>query len=204
MRSLVFCRALWSCAAVILAAGAPVRAETTVTFTSKYEGTIKVCVYNATDVAQTIPLKSFEIDPNKSADWKEAPKTFHVKVFKPQLVDKLLSSRNQVPYNSSITLQKDNTIGVAKKSSLVFRNDSGKKLKFAVYKASDKSMNVPFKQWTIDSGKTVTWVEAPATFNLKLFEPQIIDKLVATKTGIADRKTVRATLKSGKYGVTVD
>lgn len=204
MRSPIFRSALWFCAAVIPAAGTLVRAETTVTFTSKYEGTIKVYVYNASDLAQTIPLKSFEIDPNKSADWKEAPRTFHVKVFKPQLVDALLSSKNQVAHNSSITLQKDNTIAVAAKRSLVFRNDSGKKLKFAVYKASDKKMTVPFKQWTIDSGKTVTWVEAPATFNLKLFEPQLIDKLVATKTGIADRKTVQATLKSGKYGVTVN
>lgn len=204
MRMRIIASVLMSFAAVVLSVGTPVWAETGVTFTSKYEGTIKVCIYDSKDVAQAIPIKVMEIDPNKSAEWKGAPKSFHVKVFKPQFLDAPLSAKNQVAYNTAVTLEKDNTINVVKKTSLVFRNDSGKQLKFAVYDASDKVMGIPSKTWTIDSGKTVIWMDAPPTFNLKLFEPALIDKLVFTKTGIADRKTVKATLKSGKYVAAVN
>jgi hypothetical protein len=193
-----------SCATIVLAAGSPARAETTVTFTSKYEGTIKVCVYNASDAVTAIPLKSWEIDPNKSVHWKKPAKKFHVKVFKPQFIDKPLAALNPVAHNTSITLNKDHTIAVDKKASLVFHNDSGKDLKFCAYKATDKTMLVPLKTWTIKSGKRVTWIDAPATFNLKLFQPGLVDKVVATNKGVSDRKTVRVTRKSGSYRVAVN
>jgi hypothetical protein len=204
MRSLFLARTFLSTMAVVLPLTTLAHAETTVTFTSKYEGTVKVCVYKASDVVQAIPLATWKIDPNKSVSWNKAPKTFHVKVFEPQFIDKLLASKNQVAYSTNVTLQKDNSISVTAKKSLRLRNDSGKKLKFAAYKASDKVMAIPLKTWTISSGKSITWADAPSTFNLKLFEPGLIDKKVYSKTSVPDRKTVKVTRKSNKYKVTIN
>ena len=180
-----------------------VNAETTVTFKSNREGTIKVAVYKTSDVVQGIPLKTWEIDPGKSVNWDKAPSKFHVKVFKPQALDKLLASKNDVPYNSNVTIKSDLSIQVAKKASLVFRNSSSDTLKFAVYKSGDKKMLVPFKTWTIKKSKSVTWLDAPAKFHLKVFKPAIIDKLVTKKMNISDHSTVNATKNGKSYTVTV-
>lgn len=204
MRSALSFRNLSLCAVVLLATTAMVQAETTVTFTSRYERTIKVCVYNPGDLVQAIPLKTWEIDPNKSVEWKGGPSKFLVKVFKPQFLDQALASKNQVPFNSTVTLNNDNSIAVAGKRRMTLKNDSGRKLKFCLYNASDNAMVIPLKAWTLDSSKTATWIDAPARYNLKVFEPAVFDKLVATKKGVLDRKTVRATRSGSKYSLSVN
>jgi len=178
-------------------------ALTTVTFTSKQPGTIKIAVYNPGDAVQAIPLKTWEVNPGTSAHWDDAPRTFHVKVFKPQLVDRLLASRNNVPYNSTVTIGADLSINFAARKSLVFQNSSDEQLKFAVYNSGDSAMAIPFKTWTISKGGKVTWPEAPATFHLKVFKPAIIDQLVATQRTIADRKSVVVTRSGATYRVAV-
>ena len=74
-----------------------VNAETTVTFKSDREGTIKVAVYKTSDVVQGIPLKTWEIDPGKSVNWDKAPSKFHVKVFKPQALDNFWRPKTKFP-----------------------------------------------------------------------------------------------------------
>ncbi len=152
---------------------------------------------------QAIPLKTWEIDPGKSVSWDKAPGKFNVKVFKPQLVDKLLAAKNDVPYNTNVSIEKDLSISVKEKPSLVFHNGTKGTLKFAVYNHDDNKLLVPSHTWKISKGKSVTWRNAPAKFNLKIFVPGIFDKLVATKKGVADRTTVDVTQKGGSYTVKV-
>jgi hypothetical protein len=189
--------------AAIFAALAPAEAATTVTFKSSHETTIKVCTYKANDAVQGIPLKVLNIDPGKSASWSGAPKKFHVKVFKPQLIDKLLCSRNSVPYNTTVSISNGNTISWTPKRALVFKNNSDRSMKFMVYNAKDKSMVIGKKQWTIAKGKSVTWIDAPDRFNMKVFQPGILDKVVYTGRGVADRKTVTLTGKPKKFKVSI-
>jgi hypothetical protein len=203
MRSAVFAKTMSLCAVVILGASATARAETSVTFTSRYDKTIKVCVYNTGDLVQGVPLKAWEIDPNKSVEWKGGPSKFLVKVFKPQFLDQALASKNQVAYNTTVTL-KNASIDVANKPRMTLKNSSGRKLKFCLYNAGDNVMAIPLKTWTLDNSKTATWIDAPAKYNLKIFEPAVFDKLVATKTGVPDRRTVSATHNSGKYQLQVN
>jgi hypothetical protein len=66
--------ALWGLAfAVVLLWVSPARAETTVTLVNRQEGTVKFAVYNANDVLQAIPLRTWNVNPAKSVDWEGAP-----------------------------------------------------------------------------------------------------------------------------------
>jgi hypothetical protein len=175
--------------AVVLLWAAPALAETTVTLVNRQEGTVKIAVYNAGDVVQTIPLVTWNVNPGKSVDWDGAPATFHVKVFRPQLIDHLLASRNNVPRNTTVTIHADNSITFATKRSLRIRNASGERqIKVLIYNANDAVMLVPLATFHVGAGRTVTWPDAPRRFNVKVFRPQLIDHLLLLTRNLPDRK----------------
>jgi hypothetical protein len=218
-------------AALVGWANGPAAAATTVTFKSELPGTVKICIYNAGDVVQAIPRHVVSLGRGQSASWTKAPGKFHVKVFKPQAIDKLLASRNNVPYNTTIVVTSEEVqkiqagggsaadkeaaivklklddlqleIDYSAKRSLVLHNGTGGTLKFCAYKSSDKKMVIPMKTWTLKKGKKATWRDAPSKFNLKVFKPGMIDKRVLTKKGVADRKTVRVYVSKKKYKASV-
>jgi hypothetical protein len=182
---------LWSTTIAVAALTvSPALAETTVTFVNRQEGTVKFAVYNAGDVLQAVPLATWNVNPGKSVDWGGPPSRFHVKVFVPQLVDQLLASRNNVPYNTIVTVNPNNVISYKTKSSLRITNASTETIKVLVYKANDTVMMIALTTFTIGKGRTVTWLDAPSTFNLKVFRPQLFDQLLLTRMNVPDRKSL--------------
>jgi hypothetical protein len=114
--------------------------------------------------------------------------TFHVKVFQPQLVDQLLASRNNVPYNTVVTVSADNSITFQAKKVLRIQNVSSEKtIKVFFYNAGDTAMIVPLTTFTLRNKKINYWPDAPKRFNVKVFRPQFLDQLLLTKRNVSDR-----------------
>jgi hypothetical protein len=63
-------------------------------------------------------------------------------------------------------------------------NGQAGKVKIAVYNANDVLQAVPLKAWTIDPAQSVDWDGAPATFHVKVFQPQLVDQLLASRNSV--------------------
>ncbi|MGH2362160.1 MAG: hypothetical protein ACRDGM_16660, partial [bacterium] len=151
--------ALWGFAVAVVSLWvSPAHAETSVTLVNRQEGTVKIAVYNESDVLQAVPLVTWNVNPTKSVDWDGPPARFHVKVFQPQLVDKLLASRNNVPYNTTVTVNADNSITFQAKKIFRIQNVSSEKsIKVLMYNAGDNAMVIPLTAFTLTSKKIIYW-----------------------------------------------
>lgn len=83
------------------------------TFANKVTDNTKVCVYHVSDPG-IVPVEGgvvFLVPNDPGKEWSRAPgeknTEFHIKFFHPELLDKLLASRNNVPINKKATLVKD-------------------------------------------------------------------------------------------------
>ena len=76
-----------------------------VTFTNKTSENLKICVYNPDDWLRAIALKCWVIDQDRTVEWNEAPREFHFKVFRPQFLDKPLSTQTNVLDQSDIVIK---------------------------------------------------------------------------------------------------
>jgi hypothetical protein len=63
-------------------------------------------------------------------------------------------------------------------------------VKIAVYHAGDALQAVPLMAWNVNPGKSVDWDGAPATFNVKIFQPQLVDQLLASRNNVPHNTVV--------------
>jgi hypothetical protein len=76
-----------------------------VTFTNKTSENLKICVYNREDWLRAIALTCWVIDQDRTVEWANAPPEFNLKVFRPQLLDKPLSTQTNVLDQSDIVIK---------------------------------------------------------------------------------------------------
>jgi hypothetical protein len=76
-----------------------------VTFTNKTSENLKICVYNRDDWLRAIPLTCWVIDQGRKIEWDKAPPEFNLKVFRPQFLDKPLSTQTNVLDQSDIVIK---------------------------------------------------------------------------------------------------
>lgn len=57
-------------------------------------------------------------------------------------------------------------------------------VKIAVYNANDALQTVPLAAWNVNPAKSVDWDGAPATFHVKVFQPQLVDQLLASRNNV--------------------
>ena len=78
------------------------------TFVNEVDEHLKVCTYQTWDALQAVPLQCWTLAPDQPEPviWTDPPGAFVVKVFRPQLIDDLLTVRENVPAGSTITLRK--------------------------------------------------------------------------------------------------
>ena len=65
--------------------------------------------FDPKDIVQAIPFKTWMVEAEKSISWDadDHKGACHVKVFKPQAIDLLLASSNNVPYGTPLKISKD-------------------------------------------------------------------------------------------------
>ena len=76
-----------------------------VTFTNKTSENLKICVYNRDDWLRAIALTCWVIGQDRKIEWDKAPPEFNLKVFRPQLLDKPLSTQTNVLDQSDIVIK---------------------------------------------------------------------------------------------------
>lgn len=78
-----------------------------VTITNAVNEQLKICIYNARDTVQAIPLvPCWTIGQGRTVNWENAPALFLLKVFKPALLDDPLATESDVEHMSAITISK--------------------------------------------------------------------------------------------------
>lgn len=81
-------------------------AKPPVTFANEVDEQLKICVFNARDAVQAIPLNCWTVGKGRTIDWGDAPDTFLLKVFKPAMLDKPLITESDVEHMARITITK--------------------------------------------------------------------------------------------------
>jgi hypothetical protein len=76
-----------------------------VSFTNKTSENLKICVYNRDDWLRAIALTCWVIGQDRKIEWDKAPPEFNLKVFRPQLLDKPLSTQTNVLDQSDIVIK---------------------------------------------------------------------------------------------------
>ncbi|MFK8183785.1 MAG: hypothetical protein AB8B99_10465 [Phormidesmis sp.] len=76
-----------------------------VTIRNEANQQLKICIYNADDKVQAIPLDCWTLSPGTQTTWKKAPQEFLIKAFKPALLDNPVLTQSNVQDMSTITIK---------------------------------------------------------------------------------------------------
>lgn len=76
---------------------------------------------------------------------------------------------------------------------VTFINRAGENLKIGVYDRNDGVYVAPFPSTgfiELSHGQKYEWPNAPAEFRVRVFRPQAVDKILATRTGVKAQSTI--------------
>lgn len=151
-------------------------------FINKSNLDVKVILYNVDDNMMVVGLKSFTIKSGKSASYKIG--VYNVKIFKPQVLDKLLLTKKNVSGNLQMsgTAKNFSAKRLTAKENTEFKNNTGEKIKICLYNRTDKLKAIPFATYTLrDNTSTASYNGDETSFFVSVFEPGVLDKLLVSQ-----------------------
>ena len=174
------------------------------TIANKASVKVRVLVFNPNDAAfetfAAIAKDNFLLDPGQS---KAYPRdNYRFKLFKAATkfleVDQHKKNSGVIGSDAAITGNADKLdIAGAPKPPVVFVNSAGEQLKIGVYNRGDGVYLMPMRPFfELSDGEKIEWNDAPEVFNLRVFRPQLADKILATRTDVRDQSEI--TVSRGK------
>lgn len=171
----------------------------TMTIANRAKVAVRVLVFNANDAAFETPLAvakdHFVLDPGQS---KQYPReTYRFKVFRaatrPLELDQLRQHTGVIGSDATITGDGERLeMRGAPRKPVTFVNAAGEQLKIGVYWPSDGAYLAPLRPFfELGDGQTIAWHDAPGGFNVRVFRPQLADKILATRTDVRDQSEIR-------------
>ena len=143
---------------------------------------LKLFLYKPGDNIMVVGLKSFTIKPNKSFSYKFG--TYNVKIFKSQLLDKLLVIKKNVSGNLRMSGTEKNfsAVRLSARKNTEFKNTTGEKIKICLYTKGDMVKAIPFATYTLtDNTSTASYNGNETSFFVSVFKPGILDKLLVSQ-----------------------
>jgi hypothetical protein len=162
-----------------------------ITNTSKIK--VRVYAYNANDRARLIARKAWVLNPGESATYPLG--NYWFKVVKPEairMVEQKLAESQVFGSDLEITSgQKHIEILIKPKKPVTFTNKTNENLKICAFNPDDRLLMIPLTAcWYIGPDRTTGWGEAPPMFTIRVYRPQLADKILATEVGVQDQSDI--------------
>lgn len=176
-----------------------VKTPTTIMITNTAKYKIRVQVFNAEDQAfetpLAIPRDSFHLDSGKHRSYPYGD--YRYKVFLAAFLDVYKGSSQAIAGNVTIKEKGDGVdITGPPREPVTFFNKTTENLKVGVYDRSDQSYILPLIGTgfiNLSPEQTYKWTKAPGVFNVRVFRPQAVDKILGTQSGVPSQSIVTIT-----------
>ncbi len=164
---------------------------------AKYK--IRVQVFNAGDAAfetpLAIPRDSFHLEPGENRSYSYSD--YRYKVYQAAFLDVYKGSSQAITGNVTIEENGDgvNITGPARKP-VIFINKTTENLKVGVYDRTDQTYALPLIGTgfiNLSPEQSYKWTKAPGVFNVRVFRPQAVDKILGTQSGVPSQSTITIT-----------
>ena len=158
------------------------KAPTNIKFINNSDLEVKVLIFNKNDGVMTIPIATFNVQAGGTGTYKTG--TYNVKMFKPQLFDKLLNTKTNVSGDLQMKGTENNfsSVRVFVKQNTVFKNATGEKIKICIYHRDDNIKTIPLACYELkDNTSTATYNGDLESYFVSVFRPELIDRLLLTQ-----------------------
>jgi hypothetical protein len=160
----------------------------TITNSSKIK--VKVYVYNANDSVRLIARKEWVLNPGQITEYPRD--NYRFKVVDPGIIPIVLAQSGIVGSDVGITGDNKKNIKISgqPKKKVIFTNKANENIRIIAYKPEDRLHVVGLMDWYLVAGQKIEWDDAPPMFTIKVFRPQLLDKVLAAASNVRDQSDV--------------
>lgn len=169
----------------------PIPKDMKITNTSKMK--VRVYAYKVDDWSRLFHLKDWVLNPGGNATYPLG--NYWFKVVKPEVIrlaERKLAESQVFGSDLEITGdQKHIEIVPKPKKPVTFTNKTNENLKICAFNPDDRALIIPLAACLyIGPHRTTNWGEAPPMFTIRVYRPQVADKILATETGVQDQSVI--------------
>jgi hypothetical protein len=162
----------------------------TITNSSKIK--VKVYVYNANDSVRLIARKEWVLNPGRSTEYLRD--NYRFKVVDPGIppFERVLAESGIVGSDVGITGDNKKNIKISgqPKKKVTFTNKASENIRIIAYKPEDRLHVLGLMDWYLVAGQKIEWDDAPCMFTIKVFRPQLLDKVLAAASNVRDQSDI--------------
>jgi hypothetical protein len=160
----------------------------TITNSSKIK--VKVYVYNANDSVRLIARKEWVLNPGGGTEYPR--NNYRFKVVDPGIIPFVLAESGIVGSDAGITGDNKKNIKISgqPKKKVTFTNKASENIRIIAYKPEDRIHVLGLMDWYLVAGQKIEWDDAPPMFTIKVFRPQLLDKVLAAASNVRDQSDI--------------
>lgn len=155
---------------------------------------VGVYVYNDNDPVRLIERHKWVLNPGESASYPLD--NYRFKVVIPGAIgifERVLVPDSGIIGSGEVEITGDGRhikiLGQAKKK-VSFTNKTNENIRIIAYKPEDQIHAVGFIGWYLAADQKIEWENAPRTFTIRVFRPQLLDKPLATASNVRDQSDI--------------
>jgi hypothetical protein len=164
------------------------------TITNRSKIKVKVYAYNSDDWVRGIPRKGSGWILNSGESATYSLDNYRFKVVVPGIFpfERLLAQSGIVGSEVEITGDNKNSIKISgkPKRKVTFTNKASENIRIIVYNPEDRVHLSGLMDWYLVAGQKIEWDDAPPMFTMKVFRPQLLDKVLAAASNIRDQSDI--------------
>jgi len=166
----------------------PIPKDMKITNTSKIK--VRVYAYKVDDWLRLGHLKDWVLNPGENATYPLG--NYWFRVVKPKAILRMLAEKQVFGSDLEITGdQKHIEIVPIPKKPVTFTNKTNENLKICAFNPDDRALIIPLAACLyVGPHRTTDWGEAPPMFTIRVYRPQLADKILATETGVQDHSVI--------------
>jgi hypothetical protein len=162
----------------------------TITNSSKIK--VKVYVYNANDSVRLIARKEWVLNSGGRTEYPRD--NYRFKVVDPGIpaFERVLAQSGIVGSDVGITGDNKKNIKISgqPKKKVTFTNKASENIRIIAYKPEDRVHVLGLMDWYLVAGQKIEWDDAPPMFTIKVFRPQLLDKVLAAASNVRDQSDI--------------
>jgi len=162
------------------------------TITNSSKTKVKVYVYNANDSVRLIARKEWVLNSGGSTEYPRD--NYRFKVVDPGIppFERVLAESGIVGSDVGITGDNKKNIKISgqPKKKVTFTNKAGENIRIIAYKPEDRIHALGLMDWYLVAGQKIEWDDAPPMFTIKVFRPQLLDKVLAAASNVRDQSDI--------------
>ena len=155
---------------------------------------LRLHMFNANDAARVVARENFVLRRGQSIGYPRGSYVF--RVWKSQIVDAPILETGELWTDVVFTGAEGNLkVEGGPKPPVTIAHDVDEVLKVCAYNEKDAVQGIPLDCWTLGKDRVMEWRSGPPRFVLKLFKPELGDKVLTMESAVPDRSAIRISKK---------